>query len=177
MLFQIKDLLSYARRVKNTRLVLFSRDVPSENFLKFLRNKHRYRDIAVVEKDKYKGRCFKLYKPDMELKISISDSLLAMAVASSILLLSPLVLLQQEKEIDRFVVWRRHGRWKNSSDFLRHVRIAEYAMIDLVEKVLSQEVAVKDGEKRFWRLEDVGDVPLIDYLLVNGMFLVVLYVL
>ncbi len=171
----LKEVLNYARRVKNTRLVLFSRENPPEDLLKFLKNKHRYREIAVVEEGKYTGKCFRLYEPHLSLELPVSDPKLNKAITASILLLSPLLLLQREEELEEFSLWKRMGNWEDMGDLLRHIRIAEYAMIDAVEKEATEQNLKADGEKRFWRIRERGQTPAVDYVVLKGFLSAVLY--
>lgn len=173
---KLQDLIRYARRVKNTRLVLLARETPAEDFLKFLRNRHRYREIAVVERDKYNGKCFRFYEPELSLELPISEPVLKKAITASILLLSPLLLLQKEEELEKLSVWKRAGKWKDLWELLRHIRIAEYAMIDAAGMdTMTETFASTDGKKRFWRVKEGGQTPAVEYLIAGGFLSVVLY--
>lgn len=173
---ELHNLIRYARRVKNTRLVFLARETPPEDFIKFLKNKHRYREIAVVEREKYKGKCFRLYEPELCLELPISDPVLKKAISASILLLSPLLLLQKEEELKKLSAWKRLGKWKDKLELLRHIRIAEYAMIDAVGiDTISDTYANTDGEKRFWRIKEEGQMPAVEYLIAGKLLSVVLY--
>ncbi|GEM_PF-5242966 len=67
------------------------------------------------------------------------------------------------------------GQWRDEHDLLRHIRIGEYAMIDAAEKGMGPQEAVQDGEKRFWRVEERGQEPAVDYILIAGFLVVALY--
>lgn len=170
-----EQLLRYARHVKNSRLVLLARDEPEPELLKFLRSKHRYREMAVVEEKSWTGRGFKLFEPPILINFPIEDELLKKALNASLFLLSPLLLLQEEKELEALLAWRRKGKFGDFPNLLRHIRIAEYAMIDAVERKVDRDFARKDGEKRFWRIKEEGDRPAVDYLVFEGKLCVVLY--
>ncbi len=96
--------MAYARRVKNARLVLLARGEIPGDFLRFLRRKHRYREVAVVEEGRYRGTCFKTFEPPFSPDLPIKDALLSKALTASLLLLSPLLLLQREEELENMLV-------------------------------------------------------------------------
>ncbi len=172
----LRELLSYARKVKNTRLVLFFREKPEDKLLRFLRLKHRHREIAVIG-GKLRGSCFRDFSPPLEITLPVKDPLAGKALSASLFLISPLLMLQPEEEMEKFLIWRRYGSWEDLSDLLRHIRIAEYAMTDALEGDITPVEAVRDGEKRFWRLKPHGTQPLVDYLRVEGFLVVALYLL
>ncbi len=172
---KIEELIHLTRRVKNTRLVLWFKETPEENLLKFLRAKHRHREIAVIG-GKLRGSCFRKFTPPVQLDLPDEIPEVKTAISTSLLLLSPLLLLHEEKALEKYAVWTRHGNWKEPAELLRHIRIAEYAMIDGVDAGLTPESAARDGEKRFWRLKEETGPPLVKYLLVKNFLVVVLYV-
>ena len=170
-------LLKYARAVKNARLVLFSREKPRDEILRFLRQKHRYREMAVVKQEEWMGKAFREFHPPAEIDFPVRDDVLRKALNASLFLLSPLLLFQQERELEPLVAWRRRGRFPDLGDLLRHIRIAEYAMIDAVQERVDRDFAAKDGEKRFWRIKEEGDSPAVDYIIHQGRLCVVIYAL
>ena len=169
--------MKYARAVKNARLVLFAREKPGDEMLRFLRQKHRYREMAVVKHEDWMGKAFREFHPPAELDFPVRDEMLKKVLNASLFLLSPMLLFQQEPELEGLVAWRRRGRFPDLGDLLRHIRIAEYAMIDAVQEQVDRDFAVKDGEKRFWRIKEEGEKPAVDYIIHQGRLCVVIYAL
>lgn len=189
------DFAKWVSLVKNLRGIVLAKEETSHEKLKWLMKKHRYKNLglppsyrpktplAFLEKDPFCRLWFPSGSIGMlsQLLVRKVNPLASEALLLSFCYLAPLIILEDVffEELEPFTVWavRSHDRLKGE-DFIFHLRVASYAMIDfcrnlwgtretfenpravlqLVER--RRDMACEDGEKRFWRIkkDDQGKV-------------------
>lgn len=166
---------------------MLAQEEPSQEKLKWLMKKHRYRNLGLppsyepktplgfLEKDPF-CRLWFPSKSIEELCRLLSKKvrpLICESLLLSLCYLAPLIILDEFffKELEPFTIWAlRSPVSLKGQDFIFHLRVASYTMIDFCkqswggEEVLKNPEAVlhlverrkdmarEDGEKRFWRV-------------------------
>jgi len=147
--------MRYLALVKNMRCIL---DVREENddTLKIIRKYHRNRGVGIMTgKGIPKGKCFVEINPpedfaDIYAKVDFEGKFLILSSSY----LAPIVTDSLENYRKYCVREIRHSDALDISNFLRHLRIAEYSLIDYYAEIPKnfQDFLDKDV-KRFWRLK------------------------
>ena len=141
----------YAAMAKNLRCILATDD---GGIVKFLRRFHRYRGVGVPQHMPLpEGKCFVHLQPPPGLEeIYASLSSIDRVLMLSATYMAPIIATTNDipDYIDRGIPI--HGQW-SKGEVLRHIRIAEYSIIDSAIKDHGDfEDFVKNDMKRFWRI-------------------------
>lgn len=174
----MRDELVKRALAKNLRGILCLENVLQINkdVFSFLIKVHRYRMLGAPGwiKELYKGKSVPKCLVILPEIVYPQDFLVA-----SVEYMAPLIVIE-ENLWEKFSISPElsiYGKWPNSSEFLRHLRIAEYSMIDMILCKNSFH-AKEDLQKRFWRLlrdnKKKAQTPLIAYLPVNDFYAIAL---
>lgn len=182
------DFLRWVSLIKNLRGVILDKEEPSQEKLKWLMKKHRYRNLglppsykpqtplAFLERDPFCRLWFPSSSIEALSKLLAQkvDLLVSEALLLSMCYLSPLIIVEETffEKLEPFTVWvLRSPEPLKGGEFIFHLRVASYAMIDFcrrpigVEEVLQNPkvalplveqrkgMAIEDGQRRFWRIK------------------------
>ncbi|RLF48958.1 MAG: hypothetical protein DRN20_03350 [Thermoplasmata archaeon] len=172
---------SYPSLVKNMRAIIYAEKIDDEQ-AKFVSKYHRNRSVGVLDKNLLKNKkcAITLTPPTHDIgtfieKIRKRVGIFAVHVAYASLYLAPIILFAKPKRtLEIFKICAKEDSW-NIANFLRHLRIAEYFMIDFCQKFIdiiaeygtyNAEMLTKinnqakvDLKRRFWRVwSDNGHV-------------------
>jgi len=132
----------------------------SDEQIKLIRKYHRNRGVGVPSDLKLpSGKCFATVDvPVFITEIKELENLVEKVIFLSSIYLAPIVTSKEcLKDFRNFAVKEIRAKAFSIREFLRHLRISEYSMIDFY---LSREMNVKINEfvekdiRRFWRIMD-----------------------
>lgn len=188
------DFQKWVALVKNLRGVVLMKEETAQEKLKWLMKKHRYKhlglppscktktSLAFLERDPFCRLWFpsRYLETLSHLLAQKVDPLVSEALVLSLCYVVPLIILDEVffEQLTPFTVWAlRSNEYLKGQDFIFHLRVASYAMIDFCRQPWGREVfekpkaalqlveqrkdiARQDGEKRFWRIKrsDEGKV-------------------
>ncbi len=162
----LDEFIRHTAKAKNMRCVIYGLN---EEQIKIIRKYHRNRGVGVLPTKRLpKGKCFTyIYLPEFLSDLYEHENDIELLILLSSIHLAPIVTSPDKiDEFSSFAVKDIRASNYSISDFLRHLRISEYAMIDyyLSNKKENIDKFAHRDIKRFWRILD-GDGSIVGYYL------------
>ena len=144
-----------------------------------IRKYHRNRGVGVAEYFTLpQGKCFiSIQKPPF-LKMNVEDNLPGKIIYLSAIYVAPIVTSKENlNDFKKFSVKEIRASNYNLREFLRHLRISEYSMIDFYLSKNDKQIEdfIRKDIKRFWRiLDEDNGIVIGHYLFIDNLFSIVL---
>ena len=167
---QPEDLIRYAALVKNMRCIIYKLNGEEVSIIK---KYHRNRGVGVLESQEVPaGKCFvKVHVPEFISDIAELQNPIERVIFISSLYLAPIVTSKSHlNDFAKFSVKDIKSSNYNIREFLRHLRISEYSIIDFYlskERGMLMDKFVNEDIKRFWRIMNEKGQIIGHYLFVN----------
>ncbi len=152
------DAWRYAAIAKNLRCIAYEL---GEDELKIVRRYHRNRGVGVPEGEALpKGKCFTHISPppgseDYYASLGRAEKYAFLSSAYYAPILAPISRIE---DFEHLSIKAIRARTYDIREFLRHLRIGEYSLIDFALSDESVEDYVEVDIRRFWRIYDeAGD--------------------
>ena len=151
---------------KNMRAILYLKE-ENKDFIKFVLKYNRWRSIGIPDfMEMLEGKCFIQVKPPEKIKNFYSKlNNEEKTILLSMLFIAPILTISHcLKEFEKYEIMPILAKEKlNIKEGLRHLRIAEYSMLDY--RLSNNENIgeyIKKDLQRFWRIKN-GKVKVASY--------------